>query len=140
MESYNPFLLAYSPPPQRNYKKVVNTLEQYRPEKGLSASQKILINRRILVSANKILKQYSCDVDIESEEKIFALIDRIARLLSESYRFLNLYICKILPNMLNDAFLNDASHLTSDDDTDRFPSKRVKSAVESLNSYDFGSR
>lgn len=90
----------------------------------------------MIVSSNKILKLFSYDVDVESEDKIMQLIDKTVRLLSESYRFLNLYICKILPNLLNDAFLNDASHLTSDDENDRFPIKRIKSAFESLHSYD----
>lgn len=99
-------------------------------------SQKILINRRMLVSSNKFLKMYSHDIDIESEDKIIQLIERTVRLISESYRFLNIYICKILPNILNDAFLDDASHLTSDDESDRFPIKRFKSAFEQLHSYD----
>jgi len=90
----------------------------------------------MLVSSNKILKLYSYDVDVETEDKIMLLIERTVRLLSESYRFLNIYICKILPNLLNDAFLNDASHLTSDDENDRFPVSRVKSAYEALHSYD----
>lgn len=90
----------------------------------------------MLLCSNKILKLYSYDVDVESEEKITTLIERTVRLLSESYRFLNLYICKIMPNILNDAFLEDASHLSSEDECDRFPVKRFKSAFESLNSYD----
>lgn len=90
----------------------------------------------MILSSNKILKLYSYDVDVESDDKIMILIERTVRLLSESYRFLNLYICKILPNILNDAFLNDASHLTSEDESDRFPLKRVKSVFESLHSYD----
>lgn len=93
------------------------------------------MNRRMLLCSNKILKMYSHDVDVESEEKIMQLIERTVRLLSETYRFLNLYICKILPNLLNDAFLEDASHLTSEDESDRFPVKRFKSGFESLNSY-----
>ncbi|EAS06871.1 hypothetical protein TTHERM_00725900 (macronuclear) [Tetrahymena thermophila SB210] len=120
---------------QKQYKKVLSLLEQYRPEKGFSVSQNILVNRRMIVSSNKILKLYSHDVDVESEDKIIQLIDKTYRLISESYRFLNLYICKILPNMLNDAFLNDASHLTSDDENDRFPIKRIKSTFEQLHSY-----
>ncbi|KAL4507070.1 hypothetical protein ABPG72_001863 [Tetrahymena utriculariae] len=120
---------------QKQYKKVQNMLEQYKPEKGFSVSQKILFNRRMIVSSNKILKLYSHDVDVESEDKILQLIGKTYRFLSESYRFLNLYICKILPNILNDAFLNDISHLTSDDENDRFPTKRVKSVFEQLHSY-----
>ncbi|KAL4460470.1 hypothetical protein ABPG74_000221 [Tetrahymena malaccensis] len=121
---------------QKQYKKVLSLLESNKPEKGFSVSQKIIYNRRLIVSSNKILKLYSHDVDVESDDKIMQLIGKTYRLLSESYRFLNLYICKVLPNILNDAFLNDASHLTSDDQSDRFPKNKIKSAFESLHQYD----
>lgn len=49
---------------------MLSLLEQYRPVKGLSVSQKILINRRMLMISNKILKMFSHDADFESEDKI----------------------------------------------------------------------
>lgn len=40
-----------------------------------------------------------------------------------------------MPNVLNDAFLNNASHLTSDDENDKLINTKIKTISEQLHSY-----
>lgn len=100
------------------------TIYYEKRKRGMSVTDRVLINRRFLCCACKILKEAILDTEQESEEKIASFLDRATRALFESYRYLNLYITHILKiqeNKIdnysyNQVLLNDVSFLTSDDE------------------------
>lgn len=63
----------------------------------MSVTDRILLNRRLLCCAIRILKETILDNEMESEEKISGFLDRAIRVVFESYRYLNIYIMHILP-------------------------------------------
>ena len=71
--------------------------------KDMSITDKVQLNRRVIICVNDIiLKGSAQDSELEREDKINTFIDRGVRAIFESYRYLNLYICKILPSKMND--------------------------------------
>lgn len=68
-----------------------------RRKGDMSVTDKILLNRRLLVCANKMLKEQVLDIELESTDKINNFLDRIQRVVFDSYRYLSLYIKYLLP-------------------------------------------
>lgn len=54
----------------------------------MSVTDRILLNRRLLMCATRILKESLVDTEIENEDKIYAFLDRATRVVFESYRYL----------------------------------------------------
>ena len=65
----------------------------------MSVTDRILLNRRLLMCATRILKESLVDTEVENEDKIYAFLDRATRVVFESYRYLSLYITYLLPNI-----------------------------------------
>lgn len=63
----------------------------------MSVTDRVLVNRRLLSCANRILKEAILENEQENEEKITSFLDRSIRAIFESYRYLNIYITKVLP-------------------------------------------
>jgi hypothetical protein len=67
-----------------------------------------------------MLKGFIMDNELENEDKILKLSERASRCVFELYRFLNIYIYKLLPNIKNDEVLLEASFLSSEDEINNF--------------------
>lgn len=111
----------------------------------MSVTDRVLINRRFLCCACRILKEYILDSEQENEEKIASFLDRATRAIFDNYRYLNLYITHVLPakerknNPDNDNPQKnlDLSYLTSDDEyfAEVAPKERIKTMGEVNTTY-----
>jgi hypothetical protein len=59
------------------------------------------------------------DSELENDDKILKLSERASRCVFELYRFLNIYIYKVLPNTINNNVLLEASFLSSDEELNK---------------------
>ncbi len=94
--------------------------QEVEPGRLMSVTDKIQLNRKILEATNHMLKGFIMDNELENEDKILKLSERASRCVFELYRFLNIYIYKLLPNIKNDEVLLEASFLSSEDEINNF--------------------
>ncbi|EAR92352.3 hypothetical protein TTHERM_00083510 (macronuclear) [Tetrahymena thermophila SB210] len=84
---------------ERQNRKTWEVLNNYyeKRKQDMSITDRILFNRRVLNCANRLLKELILESEQENEEKLNNYLDRGIRAVFELYRFLNIYITRILP-------------------------------------------
>ncbi|CAD8145976.1 unnamed protein product [Paramecium pentaurelia] len=108
------------------YKRAFQLLEKfYHQRKDLELGEMVMLNRRIINCINKILKQGLLKPDIEQDrpEIMLHIFHRGSQAIFELYKYINLYIQKVIPNEMKGIVLEDVSHLTSSDEEDE---QRIK--------------
>ncbi|CAD8046852.1 unnamed protein product [Paramecium primaurelia] len=108
------------------YKRAFQLLEKfYNQRKDLELGEMVMLNRRIINCINKILKQGLLKPDIEQDrpEIMLHIFHRGSQAIFELYKYINLYIQKVIPNEMKGIVLEDVSHLTSSDEEDE---QRIK--------------
>lgn len=86
------------------YKKAFGLLEKfYQQRKDLEMAEVIQLNRRIISCVNKILKTHLTkpELEWESEMVLINIVTRGNQALFEIYKYLNIFIQKILPSEAN---------------------------------------
>lgn len=89
---------------KKQYKKAFGLLEKfYQTRKDLDLAEMIQINRRIINCVNKILKIHLIkpEPDWESEQVLINIVQRGTQALSELYKYINIYVQKVLPSDRN---------------------------------------
>ncbi|CAD8046931.1 unnamed protein product [Paramecium sonneborni] len=123
------------------YKKAFQLLEKfYNQRKDLELGEMVLLNRRIINCINKILKQGLLKPDIEQDrpEIMLHIFQRGSQAIFELYKYLNLYIQKVIPNEMKGVVLEEVSHLTSSDEEneERIKEHEVTVLLYKINEYD----
>lgn len=86
-------------------KKAFGLLEKfYNQRKDLEIAEVIQLNRRIITCINKILKGHlnKPELEWESEEVLVNIVNRGSFALFEIYKYLNVFVQKVLPSDAND--------------------------------------
>ncbi|CAD8126977.1 unnamed protein product [Paramecium sonneborni] len=108
------------------YKRAYQLLDKfYSQRKDLELSEMVMLNRRIINCINKIIKKGLLKPDIEQDrpEMMIQIIHRGTQAIFELYKYLNLYIQKVMPNEMKGVVLEEVSHLTSSDEEEQ---ERIK--------------
>ncbi|CAD8135492.1 unnamed protein product [Paramecium octaurelia] len=101
------------------YKKAFQLLDKFASQrKDLELSEMVMLNRRIINCINKILKKGLLKPDIEQDrpEVMILITQRGTQAIFDLYKYLNLYLQKVIPNEMKGVVLEDVSHLTSSDE------------------------
>ncbi|CAD8054193.1 unnamed protein product [Paramecium sonneborni] len=123
------------------YKKAFQLLEKfYNQRKDLELGEMVMLNRRIINCIIKILKQGLLKPDIEQDrpEIMLQIFQRGSQAIFELYKYLNLYIQKVMPNEMKGIVLEEVSHLTSSDEEneERIKEHEVTVLQYKINEYD----
>ncbi|KAL4504043.1 hypothetical protein ABPG72_022673 [Tetrahymena utriculariae] len=98
---------------ERQNRKTWEVLNNYyeKRKQDMSVTDRILFNRRVLTCVNRLLKELILESEQENEEKLNNYLDRGIRAVFELYRFLNIYITRILPLYNKNDKNSQTSHL-----------------------------
>ncbi|CAD8138486.1 unnamed protein product [Paramecium pentaurelia] len=123
------------------YKKAFQLLEKfYNQRKDLELGEMVMLNRRMINCINKILKQGLLKPDIEQDRPEIMLhkFHRGCQAIFELYKYINLYIQKVIPNEMKGIVLEEVSHLTSSDEEgeENIKEHEVTVLFYKINEYD----
>ncbi|CAD8136455.1 unnamed protein product [Paramecium octaurelia] len=123
------------------YKRAFQLLEKfYNQRKDLELGEMVMLNRRMINCINKILKQGLLKPDIEQDrpEIMLQKFHRGSQAIFELYKYINLYIQKVIPNEMKGVVLEEVSHLTSSDEEgeERIKEHEVTVLFYKINEYD----
>ncbi|KAM3146972.1 hypothetical protein pb186bvf_000688 [Paramecium bursaria] len=122
------------------FKRAFQLLEKfYHQRKDLELAEMIQLNRRIIYCINKIIKQILLKPDIEQEphEVLINIFNRGTQSILELYKYLNLFIQKVMPSEVKGVVLEDVSHLSSssEDENEKIRPKPVTVLIYKINQY-----
>ena len=104
---------------------------------SISATDKIKLNRLMLMAINKILKMQALEAEMEKNE-VSVKMDRGVYCVFEGYRFINLFLNKYLPDPdRNSEMLDDPSFLSSEDEyeKEKIPQDQTKLVRDQRTEY-----